>query len=468
MTDNTEHIDASPREPVVAGDLEVPELRRLGRSLRGRRPRRDLALWTPAPDRPDPVDVLRLSNAKRLPTIVPIRVGRMAADPFALLRGSAQMMAIDLRSQSTSGVAVQACGDAHLMNFGVFATTERNLVFDLNDFDETATGPWEWDLQRLAASLVVAARVHGMGPSAGPDAARAAAQSYATRMSELAELSALERRYLRIDVDTALAAIEARGDVPGRLPGLQRQVAKARSRDRLQALARFTTVVDGRRVIVSDPPLVQPLEVGAYRTDLLGLYDSYRSTLPSHVARLLDEHRFVDIALKVVGVGSVGTRALMVLLEGKADLDPLFLQIKEAGPSVLEPGGSAQRMSQGRRVVEGQRLMQSAGDMFLGWGSAGGLDYYIRQLRDMKGSIDLTSMAGEGLALYGQVCGVALAQAHGRSQHPALISGYAGGGGRLGDAVAGFATAYADQTERDHQALCRAIRRGVIKATTAI
>jgi len=467
MTDQEDRIDAV-REPVIAGDLEVPELARLGRSLRGRRPRRDLGVCGAAPGRPDPVELLRASNVKRLPAIAPIRIGRMAADPFAFLRGAAEMMAIDLRTRPTSGIAVQACGDAHLMNFGVFATTERNLVFDLNDFDETSAGAWEWDLQRLAASLMMAARVHGIDAASGVEAVHTAVNGYAVRMGELVELSALERRYVRLDVDKALEAISSEKHPSVPLTELQRQVARARARDRLQALGRFTTVVDGRRVIVSDPPLVQPLEAGAYRQDLLSLYDGYRSTLPNHVARLLDEHRFVDIALKVVGVGSVGTRSLMVLLEGKADLDPLFLQIKEAGPSVIAPHGSSQRMSQGRRVVEGQRLMQAAGDMFLGWGSVGGRDYYTRQLRDMKGSVDLTRMSAGGFVRYANICGVALAQAHGRTQHPAMISGYAGRGGRLADAIVAFATSYADQTERDHGALCGAIRQGTITAISDI
>jgi uncharacterized protein (DUF2252 family) len=449
-------------------DLDVEGLRRLGRSRRGVVGRRSLKRWTPSSARRNPVELLRESNSDRLQSIAPIRIGRMAADPFAFLRGGAAIMAADIADHLDTGINVQACGDAHLMNFGVFATTERNLVFDLNDFDETHEGPWEWDLQRLAASVVVAGRVHGAAEDEASAAAQAVGSAYRERMGELCELSALERRYVRLDVAAVLASLRS-AEASGQPLPVERQVEKARRRDRFQALERFTELREGRRVIISDPPLVQPLPADAYREELLALYSEYRSTLPHHVVSLLEDYRFIDIALKVVGVGSVGTRALMVLLTGRSDGDPLFLQVKEANGSVLAVHRPASAHAhQGRRIVEGQRLMQAAGDMFLGWGSAGGRDYFVRQLRDMKGSIDLSRLRAGGLAQYARFCGVALAHAHARSRHPALISGYLGRSGRFDESLAYFAEAYADQTERDHQALVDAVRSGNIAASSGI
>jgi uncharacterized protein (DUF2252 family) len=287
-------------------------------------------------------------------------------------------------------------------------------------------------------------------------------------MAELAELSALERRYLRIDIDDVLEAVrDAHRDLD--VSRAEKQVAKARRKDRFNALERFTEVRDGQRRIVADPPLVQPLPHDVFREQVLDLYVGYRSTLPSHVVHLLDDHRFVDIALKVVGVGSVGTRALMVLLAGRADLDPLFLQIKEASASVFAPWAAPPTWSSaGQRVVEGQRLLQAAGDLFLGWGSAGGRDYYVRQLRDMKGGADVSRMVPAGLPRYAGLCAVALANAHSRSQQPALISGYLGSTDKADAAVARFAVTYADQTERDHAALVSAVRSGRIEAIEGV
>ena len=460
-----------PFEDVAAAavGLDVSGLRRLGRSLRTVVSRRSVAHWSPLPGRIDPVDQLRASGRDRLPAIAPIRLGRMAVDPFAFLRGAAGIMAGDTGPGPQTGIGVQACGDAHLMNFGLFATTERHLVFDLNDFDETHPGAWEWDVQRLSVSLVMAARVHGFGEDVAADAARSAVGAYRRRMDEMSEFSALERRYLSIDIDSVLDTIRSTKGRVAKMSAVEKQVAKARSRDRFQALGRFTEMRDGRWAIISNPPLIQPLEPDEVREDLVTLYDSYRSALPNHVVRLLDEYEFVDIALKVVGVGSVGTRAFMVLLAGRTDQDPLFLQIKEASASVLAPYAPGvhtphHQASESRRVVDGQRLMQAAGDMFLGWGEAGGRHFYVRQLRDMKGSVDLTTIHGVGLIRYGEFCGTALAQAHARSQHPALISGYLGRSERFDVAMAAFGAAYADQTERDHQALATAIAAGTVQA----
>ena len=446
-------------------DLDRAGLRRLGKQLRAAAPRSGLGSWTPAPDRRDPVEARQAGAADRLPALAPIRIGRMAADPFAFLRGSAEVMAGDIGPSVTSGIPVQVCGDAHLANFGLFATTERNLVFDLNDFDETTVGAWEWDLLRLAASVVVAARANGMDADTALTASRQVAVSYRARMAELAELSALERRYLRIDVDDVVDALRAAEGTERQGTCTRELGGRARRKDRFNALERFTEVRDGQWVIVADPPLVQPHPHDAFREQLLTLYAGYRSTLPCHVVHLLEDHRFVDIALKVVGVGSVGTRALMVLLAGRADLDPLFLQIKEAGPSVFEPWAApATWASAGQRVVEGQRLLQAAGDLFLGWGPTGGRDYYLRQLRDMKGGADVTRMLPGGLERYAGLCAVALANAHARSQQPALIDGYLGTNDKADGAVARFAVSYADQTEHDQATFVKAFRSGRIAA----
>ena len=452
----------------IAADLTVDELRSFGRSLREQVPRTSLAAWTPAHDRLDPIEFLVASNRDRLPNVAPIRIGRMITDPFAYLRGSAGAMAADIGPMPVTGIRAQICGDAHLMNFGLFATTERHLVFDLNDFDETIEGAWEWDVQRLAASLEVAARCRGFASGAGAEAVRTMSSTYRRRLSELSQLSELERRYLRIDVDDVLAGLRASNEHSLNVDRLDKRIAKVRSKDRFHALDRFTDVVDGHRVIVDDPPTVQRLDAGAHRDELLALFDGDVASLPSHVERLLHRYRFVDIALKVVGVGSVGTRALMVLLEGKADLDPLFLQIKESVPSVYADhvAGPA-HTSQSRRVVEGQRLMQAAGDMFLGWGAAGGRDYFVRQLRDMKGSAELANMDAAALVEYAQLCALALANAHSRSCHPALLSGYLGKSEKFDEVLATFAGAYADQMERDHASLERAVLDGKIDAVMA-
>ncbi|MEZ5136571.1 MAG: DUF2252 domain-containing protein [Acidimicrobiales bacterium] len=383
-------------------------------------------------------------------------------------------MANDLARTPSTGIHVQACGDMHLVNLGLFATPERNLVFDVNDFDETLPGPWEWDLKRLVASFVVSARTVGLGDDVGREAAHTAAEAYRLRMRELADLTSLERRYLRVDVDVALGdalrtthldAKEAR-QVAKRT---SKVIAKARSKTRFQALDRYTALEDGRRVIVPDPPLVQRLEDEKQRKTVRKFFDHYKTTVPDHVHRLLDDYRFVDVALKVVGVGSVGTRAFMVLLANEAGEDPLFLQIKEAQPSVLSPHVGASRYdNDGRRVVEGQRLLQAASDLFLGWGSAGGRDYYVRQLRDMKGGADPSTMLRGGYIAYAALCGTTVAHAHARSIEPDILVGYLGTGANADDALTTFAAAYADQTERDHEALVAAVRAGRIDAIEGV
>ena len=454
--------------------LSRAELRALGRARRGQAPRRGFAEWEPPPRRRDPVRTLAASNRSRLPDIAPIRIGRMMTDPFAFLRGSAGVMADDLAHTPASGITVQASGDMHLLNLGVFGTPERNLVFDVNDFDETLPGPWEWDLKRLVASFVVTARTTGLGDDAGRAAARAAAEAYRIRLGELAELTSVERRYLHVtpdDVTQTILQYGALGDKQRKklLKRSGKVQRKARSKTSFQALDRYTDLVDGRRVIVPDPPLVQPLEDDAYVRRVHRFFDRYVTSLPDHVRRLLDDYRYVDAALKVVGVGSVGTRAFMVLLASEAGEDPLFLQIKEAQPSVLSPHvGASAYPNQGQRVVEGQRLLQSATDLFLGWGSVNRRDFYVRQLRDMKGSADPTRMKVPALEAYGTLCGGTVAQAHARTIEPEILVGYLGRTARLDDAAVTFAAAYADQTERDHEALVDAVRAGRIEAIEGV
>jgi uncharacterized protein (DUF2252 family) len=432
------------------------ELRTAGRELRNRCPRSCHAQWRPTGVRPDPLELLDVSNRTRLPELVPVRNGRMLQSPFTFYRGAPVVMASDLSTTPSTGVSVQICGDAHLLNFGTFATPERNLIFDVNDFDETQPGPWEWDLKRLTASLVVAARTAGLADSTGIEAVHACSTRYRSDMAEMAQLSAFEVWHSRIAVDAAVAAApskETRAEA-------EHVVTKARRRTSLQALSKLTTVRDGKRVIVEDPPLIvrlnDELVEQAFR-----FAEAYRATLEPDRRLLLDRYEFVDAALKVVGVGSVGTRCYVVLLAGRADLDPLFLQVKEAQPSVLANyAGQSPYRNQGRRVVVGQKIMQAASDVFLGWARADGFDTYVRQLRDMKGSADIDRSDARSLAYYGALCGATLARAHARSSEPALLSGYLGTGSRFNDALAEFAVAYADQTERDYEAFARAVKAG--------
>ena len=427
-----------------------------GRDLRTRVPRSSHGVWQPADDRPDPLDLLAASNRTRLPDLVPVRNERMLRSPFTFYRGAPAVMASDLSRTPTTGIKLQVCGDAHLLNFGTFATPERNMVFDVNDFDETHAGPWEWDLKRLTASLVVAARSAGLSDADGVEAVRRCAAEYRTHMSALATLSSFEVWHSRVDVDSVVAAApskQARADVA-------KTVSKARQRTSMQALSKLTTIRDGRRVIVEDPPLV--VRVDDAEVEQANRHaKSYRATLEPDRRILLDRYEFVDAARKVVGVGSVGTRCYIVLLAGVDDLDPLFLQIKEAQASVLEPyTGRSPFRNQGYRVVVGQRIMQAASDVFLGWARGDGFDLYVRQLRDMKGSAEIEGPDAAGLVYYGRLCGLTLARAHARSGKPALLAGYLGTGPVFDDALVRFAVAYADQTERDYEAFARAVKRG--------
>jgi uncharacterized protein (DUF2252 family) len=384
----------------------------------------------------------------------------MMASPFAFYRGSPAVMAADLSRTPSTGIHLQICGDAHLLNFGTFATPERNQIFDLNDFDETQLGPWEWDLKRLAASLVVAARTAGLADSDGAAAVQGCSAEYRAEMAKMAELSAFEVWHSRLDVESI---IDAAPDKAARSLA-KHSAAKARQRTSLQALSKLTSVRDGRRVIVDDPPVVVRL-ADAQLEQARGFVKAYLASLDFDRNLLLDRYEFVDAALKVVGVGSVGTRCFVVLLAGKADLDPLFLQVKEAQHSVLAPYvGRGRYANQGKRVVVGQRIMQAASDAFLGWARANGLDTYVRQLRDMKGSVPLEVARPQDLALYGKLCAAALARAHARASQPALLAGYLGSSTVFDESLAAYALAYADQNDRDYESFLQAIRSGRIEA----
>jgi uncharacterized protein (DUF2252 family) len=434
-----------------------------GRAARQVVPRGSHAEWEPALDRPDPVDLLEAQARDRIPELMPIRYARMMASPFAFMRGAAIVMAQDLASTPKTSIQAQLCGDAHLLNFGAYASPERALLFDLNDFDETLPGPWEWDVKRLAASFVVAGRENGFDAAACREGARASAASYRQRMAEFSQMGELEVWYSRVGEEEVRGLLSGAKNRKTSAKKLSKTVRKARSRDSLQALSKLTRVVDGRRVIIDDPPLLVRIPEGdEIRVQVNAILESYKRTLQEDRRYLLDRYRFVDTARKVVGVGSVGTRAYVVLLEGRDQDDPLFLQVKEAGPSILESYVESNTYEQhGHRVVAGQRLMQAASDIFLGWfRGTEGRDFYWRQLRDMKGSANVEGMSPDELALYGKLCGWALARAHARSGDRVRISAYLGKSERFDGAIADFAEAYADQTEQDHAALCAAVNSG--------
>ncbi len=457
---------AAPSEPIpIAPALPTP-LERLaaGKARRSAVPRSAHAVWAPPADRADPVALLEESSKSRLQNLVPIRYGRMLVSPFTFLRGSPVVMAHDLGATPVSGIRVQACGDAHLMNFGLYASPERNLLFDLNDFDETLPAPWEWDVKRLAASFVVAGRSHGMGGRDCADAARAVARSYRKHIRNYSLMRLLDVWYSRVDARGALKVFGGDGR-----KGMARQLDKARRRNSLQALSKLAAVRDGRLHVVDDGPLVTHVHDERLSHFLRRLTGGYLATLQEDRRTLLERYRFIDFALKVVGVGSVGTRCYIMLFDGSHAEDPLFLQIKQAEASVLEPyAGKSKHHNRGRRVVAGQRLVQSASDIFLGWTSEGGNDYYVRQLRDMKGTADLESMSAGDLIDYAGLCGWVLARAHARSGDAAAIAGYLGKCDAFDEALAAFATAYADQTERDYEALKAAVDEGRVPAERGV
>jgi uncharacterized protein (DUF2252 family) len=452
----------------------------IGKLARAEIPRSSHGEWAPAAARPDPVAVLEREGSTRVPELLPIRYGRMMASPFSFFRGAAGQMAADLAPTPNCGIQVQLCGDAHLSNFGGFASPERDLLFDLNDFDESHPGPWEWDVKRLAASVEIAGRDRGFTAKQRRAAVRATVAEYRRAMRRFATMSNLDVWYARLDQSTAMAGFLAKASAR-QLRGLQKTVEKGRAKDNSRAFAKLAHHVDGAPQIVSDPPLIvriddllSKVEARELADRLRGLLSDYRTSLPDDRRRLLERYRFVDLARKVVGVGSVGTRAWVVLLLGRDDRDPLFLQCKEAQPSVLEPFlGQSEFENHGQRVVEGQRLMQAGSDTMLGWLSTTGIDgdsrdFYVRQLWDWKTSADVGVMMPAGMTSYGRMCGWTLARAHARSGDCIAISGYLGGGGAFDQAIERFADAYADQNERDHQALLDAVASGRIIAETGV
>jgi uncharacterized protein (DUF2252 family) len=430
--------------------------------------------------RPDPIELLERQAATRLPQLVPIRYGRMLASPFTFYRGAASIMAADLGSTPHSGLMVQLCGDAHLSNFGVYASPERRLVFDVNDFDETHPGPFEWDLKRLAASAAVAGRENGFAVKERRRVVKATARGYRKAMARFAAQPNLEVWYTRTDADELIEQINRHLDTSFQAKALA-ALDKARSRDSVQALAKLTEVVDGQVRIRSLPPLLVPIEELAGDLDVDQVYAriramirQYRATLEPDRRRLIEQFREVQVARKVVGVGSVGTRAWVILFEGLDHGDPLFLQAKEANPSVLAgfvPSRSP--ASQGERVVVGQRLMQATSDIFLGWAHGTGFDdvrrdFYVRQLRDGKGSAVIEGMNPDALELYGRVCGRTLARAHARSGDRVAIAAYLGDTDGFDASMADFAEAYADVNASDHAALVQAITDGRVVAESGV
>jgi uncharacterized protein (DUF2252 family) len=453
-----------------------------GKAARAEVPRSSHAAFRPSDDRPDPLALLEEQAANRLPELVPIRYGRMLVSPFTFYRGAALVMAADLASTPTSGLRAQVCGDAHLSNFGVFGSPERRLMFDVNDFDETLPGPWEWDVKRLCASLEIAGRNNGFTDAERRTVVLAGARQYRTSMAEFAAMPNLQVWYSHLDVEAELQKVRSRLDHK-RAKELEKDLAKARARDNVQALTKLTDEENGEPRILSNPPLIVPIEEllpeGVSRAEvtelLLQMVRRYRGTLETDRRHLLEQFRFVQAARKVVGVGSVGTRAWIVLFLGRDNNDPLFLQVKEAQESVLERfTGKSGYPNHGQRVVAGQRLMQATSDIFLGWDRIqSGLDgqprdFYVRQLRDMKGSFDVETMIPEGVAVYARICASTLARAHARSGDRIAIAAYIGKSDVFDVAIADFSAAYADQNERDHGRLQAAVNKGTIKAETGL
>ena len=448
----------------------------MGKAARAKVPRSIHGQWEPASDRRDPVELLEKQAASRLPELVPVRYGRMLVSPFTFFRGAAYPMAADLAGAPRTGLQVQLCGDAHLSNFGAFAAPDRRLVFSLNDFDETLPGPFEWDVKRLGASFAVAGRDRGFNAKQRRSINTTVARTYREAMKDFGAMTNLDLWYGRVQVDDFVERV-AQLAPARRVRRLERNVAKARSKDSLKALAKLTEIVDGEPRIVSDPPLIVPIEEVVPSAEhhgidgfVRGVIRAYRRTLPADRRRLLERFRYIHSARKVVGVGSVGTRAWIMLLLGRDRDDPLFLQFKEAEASVLEPFlGRSTFASHGQRVVEGQRLMQAASDIMLGWIRATDLDgqsrhFYVRQLWDQKGSAPVEAMDPRTMTVYAELCGRTLARAHARSGDAVAIASYLGKGDSFDRALAAFAEAYADQNERDYHELREAVASGRVVA----
>ncbi|MFG1818239.1 DUF2252 domain-containing protein [Kribbella sp. NPDC049174] len=473
---------------------DIEERRAEGKEARRRTPPSSHAGWHPVADRADPVTLLDEQNKTREPDLVPVRHGRMMVSPFTFYRGSAKIMAADLKDTPTAGLTVQLCGDAHLSNFGVFGSPERRLLFDLNDFDETLPGPFEYDVQRMAASFTIAARNNGFSNPDTLDATTASVAAYREAMAEFAEMRTMEIWYARMDEDDLAAAVRGTLDqvVKGKHgkkdakaavkagKSFEKNRQKAHSRDSLQALSKLGEVVDGQARIVSQPPFVVPIRdlaaiygLSGDETDeaIRAQFRAYRATLSDDHRQLLERFRLVDAARKVVGVGSVGTRAFIALLQGRDAGDVLFLQVKEATNSVLEAHLPKSTYKQhGERVVRGQRMMQAASDIFLGWtvGHDKRRNFYWRQLRDMKGSALVETMPPVALTLYARLCGWTLARAHARSGDPVAISRYLGNNDKFDRSITDFSVQYANQNEQDYEAFVKAIRSGRLEAAEDI
>jgi uncharacterized protein (DUF2252 family) len=468
----------------------VEERRATGRAARERSPVSGHAGWVPAGDRPDPVGLLEAQNLTREPDLVPVRHGRMWASPFTFYRGAAKIMARDLKHTPTAGLNVQLCGDAHLSNFGLFASPERTLLFDLNDFDETLPGPFEYDVKRMATSFTIAARNNGFTKADTRDATLGAVAAYREAMVGFSAMGNMEVWYARLAEDELMTAVRAvaalarnKKEAAQAKKGQQKAVqtaGKAHTRDSLQALSKLGEVVDGRYRIVSQPPVVIPARdleaMYGYSADQVQdmihqEFRAYRMTLQDDRRHLLERFEIVDMARKVVGVGSVGTRAFIVLLQGRDEKDPLFLQVKEATASVLEDHLPKSRFKQpGERVVHGQRLMQAASDIYLGWtkGIEANRHLYWRQLRDMKGSAEVEALKPIGMRFYGGICGWTLARAHARSGDAIAIAEYLGKSDKFDKSITDFSGRYADQNERDYLAFAEAIKTGRLQAIVGV
>ena len=471
------------------GAPKVPHLTTAERAARGKAaraevPRTSHGVLDPPSTRPDPVTLLEQQATTRVQELVPIRYGRMLTSPFAFYRGAALIMASDLASTATTGLRVQACGDAHLSNFGLFASPERQLVFDINDFDETLPGPWEWDVKRLAASIEIAGRGNGFAEADRTAVVLAAVSTYRKAMASFATMGSLDVWNARYGVEDASAELTAaqRAQVT---KASSKIFAKAKTKDHLQAFSKLTETVDGEPRFRSDPPLLVPLrelaKTEAPETDLEVIQElvakalrSYRTTLSSERRHLLEEYRFVELARKVVGVGSVGTRAWVALFLGRDGNDPLFLQVKEAGASVLEGFvGRSEYTNAGHRVVAGQKLMQTASDSLLGWQRVQGFDgqlrdFYVRQLHDWKGSLEIEQMVPQGMSVYARMCGWTLAKAHARSGDRIALAAYLGNGATFDNAIVEFSRLYADLNDKDFAALQAAEASGRIKVISGL
>ncbi len=476
----------SPVPPALP-HLSEAESKAKGKAARGKAPRESHSVFEAARDRPDPITLLEEQARTRVPELVPIRHGRMLVSPFTFFRGAALIMASDLSTTPRSGLTAQICGDAHLSNFGVFGSPERQLVFDCNDFDETHPGHWEWDLKRLAASVVVASRNLGFHRSVRAEAVVGLGRVYREAMRRMAAMTNLEVWYSRIEIESMVGFFEQQAATTGskaqaRIAATATKLTtKAHTKDSIKALDKLTAVVDGRRRIINDPPLIVPVEElfpGVQSDAMVEMFHDvilrYRQSLPTDRRHLLEKYQFSQLARKVVGVGSVGTRAWIALLHGPRHDDVLFLQAKEAEASVLERFTKKSAYgNHGARVVAGQRLMQASSDILLGWQRTDGIDgvardYYIRQLQDWKGSVDTDNVIPEGMKVYGELCAHTLARAHARSGDRIAMASYLGNSTTFEKALARFAESYADQNERDYETFATACRSGRLHAEEGV